>query len=153
MDLITDAKLVWAVDQDSIEDGINEFIDLPQGRTREDLFQRFNKPAQLTTPNLMIYMPPYYNADMEKVEFDTGSVVTPFQILGAIYTYYQMPVSIQELDRLRDLTGLGFDKYYQKLQRGEEVKRLDMLEGYVAFENLDVFDDGAYMLISDANLG
>ena len=87
----------------------------------------------------------------ERVEFPTGPMVTPLQILGAIYTYYNIQLTKEELDRL-DEQGDEMVKEEVELARSEIEKgtrwpRSEMMGDQVYFEGLDEQPDGSYLVI------
>lgn len=65
----------------------------------EEIEALFSPPIQLKTPRLrLIFRHLVMIRDMPPVDFDTSNVVTGLDILGAIYTYYSLPVTQEDLE-------------------------------------------------------
>lgn len=94
MDVLTspETRLIWTITDDSL----NEYgVTLDGHKITQANLNFLDRPVRLVTPNLVLNLPPVIPAtDMsDRIEFPTGNIVTPLQILGAIYTYYSLPVS------------------------------------------------------------
>lgn len=64
----------------------------------EEIEALFSTPIQLKTPRLRLIFPHLVmSRNMSPVDFDTSNVVTGLDILGAIYTYYSLPVTSEDL--------------------------------------------------------
>ena len=87
MDILKSERLFWTINDSSLDE---EGVTLDGHRLTPVDLGLLNQPVQLRTPNLILNLRPVKYAYREdRVEFPTGSVVTPLQILGAIYTYYK----------------------------------------------------------------
>ena len=101
MDILKSDRLNWTITNSSLDDVTVSIDGNPLTRTDLD---RLNQPIQLRTPNLVLNLPLFQSVDeTDKVEFPTGNVVTPLEILGAIRTYYSLPMSEGELARLLEI--------------------------------------------------
>ncbi len=149
MDILKSNRLVWTVNSPSLD---MEGITLDgHPLTTADL-RLLNQPIQLKTLDLVLNLSPVrYAYWEERVEFPTGPMVTPLQILGAIYTYYNIQLTKEELDRL-DEQGDEMVKEEVELARSEIEKgtrwpRSEMMGDQVYFEGLDEQPDGSYLVI------
>ncbi len=111
-----------------------------------------NQPIHLKTPNLILNLPSAIRTTdiRERIEFPTGPVVTPLQILGAIYTYYSLPVTAEELDRLENedderVKDIVIETRINMTQ-GETVPRFELMGDETFFEALDDNPDGSFTL-------
>lgn len=96
---------MWTVNTPSLDDE-NVMIDR-HPITQADL-NLLSQPVHLATPNPVLYLLPMEYGEPERIEFPIGPIVTPLQILRAIYSYYSMPVTVAELDRLDALDYVGW---------------------------------------------
>lgn len=98
MAILNSGRLVWHIDDASLDNADVSFDGHPLTPVNLNFFQ---EQVQLRTPNLILNFYPMRNIhETERVEFPTGNVVTPLQILGAIHTYYSIPMTEDELTEL-----------------------------------------------------
>lgn len=117
MNILESTRLHWNISDGNLNNAAIDHHHI----TPVDL-ETLNQPIQLKTPNLILFLAPMENTERVDVEFATGSVVTPLQILGAIYTYYSLPVS----------------------NEGFEVTRMQIMDGLNLFMGIGENDDGSF---------
>lgn len=142
-------QLNWSINDSSLDDEGVTFNGHPI--TPADL-TLLNQPINLETPNLVLHLllADRFAGDhavYNYVTFPTGPVVTPLQILGAIYTYYDLPLTEADLDELK---GAGMDELVnttrRMIQRGLTVPRSDIM-GNVLFQGISEYPDGSFLVI------
>ena len=148
MDILKSGRLTWTTTDESLDEkGVT--IDGHE-ITPADL-NLLNQPIQLRTPNLVLHLRPVrYANEEERVEFATGLVVTPLQILGAIHTYYSIPLTKEELDRLEEeekgdeMIKEIIDEAREEMRQGETVPRSVIMSSEIYFEGLTEEFDGSF---------
>ena len=103
-------------------------------------------PVQLMPEYQILHLSNYVDAAILPVEFDTEGPLTPFQILGAIYTYYNQHYFMPEIDEMRlqrnKLMDQGGDTEVLDLILDEVGhKRKDGMLDYVYFEGIELQND------------
>lgn len=151
MDILKSTRLSWTLNDDSLDEEDVTLDDDPL--TQADL-NLLGQPFHLKTPNLVLHLQPMKYAHREdRVEFPTGPVVTPLQILGAIHTYYSLPLTKAELDRLvtegDEMVKDIIDEARVMIDQGLTVPRVEIMGGDIFFEGLNEERDGSFTL----NLG
>ena len=148
MDILKSTRLVWTVNSPSLDmRGIT--LD-GHPLTATDLRQ-LNQPIQLRTPNLVLNLIPVRYAHWdEKVEFSTGPTVTPLQILGAIYTYYNTQLTNEELNELGEqgdeMVKEEVELARSEIEKGTRWPRAEMMGDQVYFEGLEEEPDNSYVV-------
>ena len=151
MDILKSTRLSWTINDDSLDEEDVTLDDDPL--TQADL-NLLGQPIQLKTQNLVLHLQPMKYAHREdRVGFPTGPVVTPLQILGAIHTYYSLPLTKAELDRLvtegDEMVKDIIDEARVMIDQGLTVPRVEIMGGDIFFEGLKEERDGSFTL----NLG
>lgn len=150
MDILKSRRLAWLTTDDDLN---NEGVTIDDHEPTPLDKIKLSTPVQLKTPNLVLYMFPVKYADNEeRVEFPTGNKVTPLQILGAIHTYYDLPLTIEEVDSLMQKEPGARDILEEariQLESGHEVKRSEIMSDNTFFEGLTEQPDGSFVV----NLG
>ena len=149
MNILKSHRLGWDVTEASLDDE-NVILD-GHPLTPADL-DLLNQPVELKTPNLVLYMLPMEYGEVERIEFPTGLIVTPLQILGAIYTYYSMPITNEELDRLNALDYVAGDEMLEALlthmrdeiNRGIILPRSELMHDETGFIGLEENLNGSF---------
>ena len=91
MDVLKSNRLTWTINSPSLD---MEGIMLDRHPLTTADLRLLNQPVQLKTPNLVLNLSPVRYAHWDdQIEFPTGPTVTPLQILGAIYTYYNIQLT------------------------------------------------------------
>jgi hypothetical protein len=144
----------WRVTEPSLDSPNVTFDDHPI--TVEDL-SYFDEPFELKTPKLVLNLRPSYLGKAIPVTFETGPIVTLRQILGAINTYYSMPITVQDLDEIVNYNHA--DIYEQndavKLDKqlrpdvlvGEEIPRSEIMWGLERLGAINELEDGSLDII------
>lgn len=153
MDILKSNRLAWTIHDGSLNE---EEVVLDGHIIRRSDLDLLNQPYQLRTPNLVLYLQPIkYAHESDHVEFPTGNVVTPLQILGAIYTYYNLPLTKEELDQL-EAKAKGdpsikdiIDEARVIMARGGIVPRTEIMGSDIFFEGLSEYPNGDF----DVTLG
>jgi hypothetical protein len=142
--------LEWAITKPSLDSPYVNYDGHPI--TLENL-PRFEQPIQLKTPRLVLNLQPFYEAESIPITFEIGPVVTPRQILGALYTYYSMPITVQDLDEIannRDYTDAN-DRYVDmefnndlraRILGGEQIPRRVLMYSVDRLEEINELDNG-----------
>lgn len=156
MDILKSGRLTWTITDGSLD---NDGVNLDGHLLAQADLNLLNQPIRLKTPNLVLHLRPVrYANEEERVEFPTGSVVTALQILGAIYTYYDIPLTEAELDRLENKKDNGkkaemlkeiVDETRAEIHQGKMVPRSDIMRDEFYFEGLKENPDGSF----DVELG
>lgn len=150
MDILNSGRLSWTIIDSSLDEYGVYFDD--HTITPADL-NLFNQPIRLKTPNLVLYLLPvrYANGEEERVEFPTGPIVTPLQILGAIYTFYSIPVTNEELDRWEyegdEKIKRIISEAREEIRQGNPVPRDIIMYGEIDFDGLKENPDGSFIVL------
>lgn len=148
MDILKSGRLIWSIYDASLDDGDVTLSGHPV--TPADL-DRLNQPIRLTTPDLILRLEPIKFANvLEAVEFPTGPVVTPLQILGAIYTYYNQPLTEEELNRTETLGGRAVEgiinRARENIHQGKTVPRRWIMEDDIFIKGLQDGYNGSFVV-------
>ena len=147
MDILTspEIRLSWTILDDSLDKGDVTLDGHPI--TPADL-NRLNQPVHLKTANLVLNLGPIKDVyEEERIEFPTGHIVTPLQILGAIYTYYNIPMTIEEIDRLIEDYSLDTETDEREaIRQGKTVPRSKLMEDEIFFEELQEKPGGSFIV-------
>ena len=147
MDLISNGSLRFDLSNSSLDD---PDVLIREGNTYRRLddsdVQRLDQPIYLKTPNLVLYLQyDRYSGDDKRVTFDTGPIVTPKIILGAIHTYYQEPLKQADLDEISEENGGPYLAIARNdLQHGNRVIRKDLMGDLSVIEGIVERPDGTY---------
>jgi hypothetical protein len=145
----------WTTTEPSLDSPRVALADRPI--TVEDL-PYFDEPFELRTPKLVLNLMPSYLGKFIPVTFETGPVVTLRQILGAIHTYYNMPITIKDLDEIvnyeghygthevRDAMNLN-KKLRPRVLNGEQVPRSELMWGLDRLDAINELEDGSLDII------
>lgn len=151
MDILRSEQLHWDIDDESLADAM-----IGDHTITLDDFNRLDQPYHLRSPNLILNVSPIEDAvRYENVEFGTGPNVTPLQILGAIYTYYHLPLTNEEIDRLEDLSYVKADSensprklllndVRRDISEGRIIPRSKIMRDEVTFRRLREGQDGSF---------
>ena len=144
MDILRLPRLKWTIIDSSLDAELVTFEG--HSLTPADL-DLFNRPIQLKTQNLILNLLPICDANTtQKIEFPTGPVVTPLQILGAIYTYYHIPLTMEELDLLDiddELTRGMLRRTREDVMMGDILDRFQIMCDLILLESLKEEPDGS----------
>lgn len=146
MDILRSPRLEWTITDSSLDGEFVTFDGHPLTPADLDLF---NRPIRLRTPNLILNLLPMETSNtIQRVEFPTGSIVTPLQILGAIHTYYHIPLSVEELKRLDMITDNEFTREIlgytiQDVTQGDTVSRSQLMGDLVVLKEVKEEPDGS----------
>lgn len=151
MDILKSGRLTWTITDGSLD---NDGVNLDGHLLAQADLNLLNQPIRLKTPNLVLHLRPVrYANEEERVEFPTGPVVTPLQILGAIYTYYSIPLTKEELDRLEEeekgdeMIKEIIDEAREEIRQGNVVPRSTIMSSEIFFEGLDENPDGSFDVV------
>ena len=147
MDILNSGRLWWTINNASLADTDVSFDRHPVSPADLDLF---DQPIHLQTQNLVLHLRPIkYSYRDDRIEFATGPIVTPLQILGAIYTYYSIPLTTEELDTLEqeyETRKATIDEAREEIHRGKRVPRSIILGENTFLEGLHKNRDGSFVV-------
>ena len=141
-------RLNWSIENPSLDSpGVSHYGFPITG----EILDRFHQRIPLRTSNLILQLQPSkYPYKYEIVEFPTGPIVTPIQVLGAIHTYYSLPVSEDELEKLRDTEPEMLDiveDALKNIKNNHVVPRSALMEDEIFLEELEGNPDGSFTVI------
>lgn len=147
MDILKSGRLIWSIYDYSLDEGDVTLDGHPIIPTDLNLL---NQPIRLKTPNLVLHFLPIKYGHEERFEFPTGPVVTPLQILGAIYTYYSQPLTEEELNRL-EATGTNMadrivDRARREMRQWKIVLRSWIMGDDIFLKDLQEARDGSFLV-------
>ena len=93
------------MDNDDIRELLVNPTYIDQRKVSSEQIEELRQLFQLKTPRLVMVFNHLALSGRDKtqrVEFNTGPVITPIDILGAIYTYYNMPIEEADVHDERD---------------------------------------------------
>lgn len=124
-------QLHWAVK----ESNLNEAT-IGDHKLTPDEIRILQTPIQLTQPHLTLLLPLANGDPARPVTFNTGNQVTPFQILGAIHTYYTDPYMPGDMAILRQHPNLR--------QLGQPALRCQGFPANLVYDGLNANPDGTF---------
>ena len=132
-------EIDWDIDTDLI-DSIrldDEDISLPR-----DLKVLYNTPINPPLKELILYFPktryPEEHFPPKREIYRSERGFTPFEILGAIYTFYNKPISREVLELYADEDV----EYAEEALQAENPKRIYLLGSMIRFTGLEPYEDG-----------
>lgn len=152
MEILTSGQLIWNINNASLNE---HDVLLDERPVRLADLNLFNLPIYLKTPNLVLYLPPVKYGEEERVEFPTGPIVTPLQILGAIHTYYTLPVTEEELNQME---ARGDEMILDVLEEirgdrdeGKTIPRSALMSADIYLDGIKEHPDGSFLVILGSN--
>lgn len=143
-------NLQWAIGEELDDEGVGYYRN---GRTvpltRQDLDQ-LDRPISLKTPHLVLNLPPSRYGDDTPVIFNTPNVVSHRIILGAIKTYYNQALTLDDIAGISERDGgPPLIEVRSSLQQGRPAIRLNLMSSRIFFEGITENSDGSF----DVHLG
>ncbi len=152
MDILTSGQLIWNINNVSLND---YDVLLDERPIRPADLNLFNLPIYLKTPNLVLYLSPATNSEEERVEFPTGPIVTALQILGAIHTYYTLPVTEAELNQMEargdEMILDVLEEIRKDRDEGKTILRSALMSTDIYLEGIKENPDGSFVVILEPN--
>lgn len=148
MDILKSQRLIWTINNLYLDD---PGVTLDGHRLTQRDLDLLDQPVHLKTENLILYLNPIEDAHAyEIVEFATGPIVTPLQILGAIYTYYDQYITEEDLDRIEgenadnEMVMAVISDARNHLNQGLNLLRSDIMRNEMYYRGITEDDNGTF---------